>query len=304
MSEKAPKEGFVIDEKLCTACLSCVSVCPMMIYEKAQDGGKKKVRVSGERAHLCMACGHCMAVCTGKALAVPGLGYERDFFELPGKTAGKEELLAALHARRSVRVFKDTPVPREALEELAREISFAPPAFPPHNVELTIVESRAAIERALPAIVAFYDKAIAMLGRRVPRFFMRRAVAPDVFDTMQNHIKPIYELEIPIMKKTGKDVFTYGAPALVIFHAPRAAPCHTENLYIALSFGLVAAHAMGLGATAIGMIPPAVNRDRRVRELFGVPEENEALASMIVGYPRVVFRRGIRRELRSVRWVK
>ena len=70
-----------------------------------------------------------------------------------------------------------------------------------------------------------------------------------------------------------------------------------------VGYGLLAAHALGLGATAIGLVPPAIERSPRLREIFEIPPENQVLASMIVGYPRYRFRRGIRRELANVKWI-
>ena len=60
---------------------------------------------------------------------------------------------------------------------------------------------------------------------------------------------------------------------------------------------------LGLGATAIGLIPPAVERNKDLRKLFQIPKDNEILASMIVGCPKVTFKRGIKRELAKVRWI-
>jgi hypothetical protein len=37
--------------------------------------------------------------------------------------------------------------------------------------------------------------------------------------------------------------------------------------------------------------------------MFQIPEGNKVLASMIVGYPNVSFRRGIKWELARVNWI-
>ncbi len=112
------------------------------------------------------------------------------------------------------------------------------------------------------------------------------------------------EKGLPEMKEKGRDIFTRGAPALILFHAPRGSENHTEDSHIAVAYGLLAAHALGLGASAIGLIPPAVERNKNLRRLFQVPDDNEVLASMIVGYPKNPFKRGIRRGLAKVTWVE
>jgi len=293
------RKKFVVDRDRCKVCWSCVSVCPMMIYEKED----KAVRVVEERTALCIGCGHCMAVCREKAVSVPTLSYERDFTELPAAKPSAEDFLRLIRTRRSVRVFKKDPVDASALEEIVRQIGFAPMGFPPQNVEVTVVKDRATIERALPLMVDLYKKLIGLLKNPVTRFIVKRKVPPDVFNTLTSHIAPTYAMELEVMRKTGQDVITYGAPALLLLHAHREAGCHTENIYIALAFGLLAAHAMGLGATAIGLIPPAIEQGHGLKELFGIPADNEVLASMIVGHPKVTFRRCIRRDLKKVTWV-
>jgi hypothetical protein len=91
---------------------------------------------------------------------------------------------------------------------------------------------------------------------------------------------------------------------LILFHAPRGSENHTEDIYIDLTFGFLAAHSLGLGATPIGLIPPAVERNKDLRKIFQISKDNEVLASMIVGYPKVSFTRGIKRELAGVKWFK
>ncbi|MBP1775758.1 MAG: nitroreductase family protein, partial [candidate division NC10 bacterium] len=99
------------------------------------------------------------------------------------------------------------------------------------------------------------------------------------------------------------DIFTRGAPALLLFHARRDSENHTEDIQVALTYGLLAAHSLGLGASAIGLIPPAVERNKDLRRLFQIPGENEVLGSMIVGYPKIPFKRGIQRKLAEITWI-
>jgi len=53
----------------------------------------------------------------------------------------------------------------------------------------------------------------------------------------------------------------------------------------------------------MGIIPPAVERNRELRKLFSISEGNEVLSSMILGYPKYRYQRAIKRELKSVTWI-
>ena len=56
----------MVDEGKCSACLTCVRICPFRAAYMNADG---KARIDGDR---CMACGKCAAACAGKAIALPG----------------------------------------------------------------------------------------------------------------------------------------------------------------------------------------------------------------------------------------
>jgi nitroreductase len=132
---------------------------------------------------------------------------------------------------------------------------------------------------------------------------IRRRTTPEQFNVLKNHVLPSMAYRLPDMKAGGPDTITRGAPVLLLFHAHREAEGHTDDTWIALTYGLLAAHALGLGATALSLVPPVVERTPELRTLFQIPPENEVVASMVVGYPRVRFRRGIRRELADVHWI-
>jgi len=87
---------------------------------------------------------------------------------------------------------------------------------------------------------------------------------------------------------------------MILFHAP----VHNEDIFIALSFGLLAAHSLGLGACAIGLIPPAINRNAELRKMFRIPEGNQVLASMVLYSPKFKYSRGILRSPAGLTWIK
>jgi hypothetical protein len=175
--------------------------------------------------------------------------------------------------------------------------------FPPHSVQVSVVQERETIEQALPLIVKRYEDLGQWLANPIARFMIRRRTTPEEFNALENHVLPSMAYRLPDMKAGGPDTITRGAPALLLFHAHRQAEGHTEDAWIGLTYGLLAAHALGLGATALSLVPPIVERMPELRALFELPAENEVVASMVVGYPQVRFRKGIRRELAGVHWI-
>jgi ferredoxin len=72
---------------------------------------------------------------------------------------------------------------------------------------------------------------------------------------------------------------------------------NTDALFISSPNGhwytFMATHALGLGATVIGFIPPAIIRDKKLRALFQIPKVFDVIASLILGYPKYNFKRAI-----------
>ena len=67
---------------------------------------------------------------------------------------------------------------------------------------------------------------------------------------------------------------------------------------------MLAAHSLGLGATMIEIIPAAINRVKEIRNIFQIPEENEAVMSVIIGYPKYKYKRAVKRAMQQINWIK
>jgi len=105
------------------------------------------------------------------------------------------------------------------------------------------------------------------------------------------------------LKMGVEDTIARFAPAMIVFHANRNAENYEADIYIALTYGFLAAHALGLGGSAIDLIPPAIQNSQKLRKMFSIPDTNIVAASMILGYPKYRYPRGITRELKSVAWI-
>lgn len=285
-----------VDLSTCKKCRTCAGVCPAGIISSGDEA-----RFSPERLHLCIRCGQCMAACPVRAISIEGLSYDRDFFPLPQKLDGMAEaFFNVISTRRSIRSFRDQPVPRELLEKVVDAITFAPPGFTPLTVELTVITDRHLIRGAAPRIAAMYEKLIKMQANPFLRLIFRLMVGKETYEVLAGHVLPLMESRMPALKGGTEDTITRGAPAMILFHAPT----RNEDHFIALAFGLLATHSLGLGACAIGLIPPAINRDPELKKMFRVPEKNAVLASMVLGYPKYKYSWGIRRQPASLDWIQ
>jgi nitroreductase/NAD-dependent dihydropyrimidine dehydrogenase PreA subunit len=290
------KKEISIDNILCKKCRVCAEICPNRIFHTENS----ITSVRSERVELCIICGQCMAACTEKAIQVSGLDYSKDFFELPETINSFNDLI---QSRRSVRAFKDTPVPRDILEQIVNAITFAPPGFTPLNTEIVVVQDNQLIKKSLPYMVNFYDNLMKGLNKPVVKHIIRRKMGPERFRLFQNHIVPMFNIKLPFMKNGTEDAITRNAQAMILFHANKQSDSFRTDIPIALTYALLKAHSLGIGATAIDLIPPAVERTPYLKQLFKIPEENEVVASMILGYPKFRYKRAIQRKLKSITWI-
>jgi len=290
------KKEITIDSTLCKKCKVCVEVCPNGIFRTDNN----LTSVKSERIELCFLCGQCMASCSEKAIQVLGLDYNKDFFDLPETINSFDTLI---QSRRSVRAFKKIPVPKDILEQIVNAITFAPPSFPPLKTEIVVVQDKELIEQSLPHMVNWYDNLIKRLKNPVVKFIIRRKAGSERFQTIQNHVVPMVNIKLPSMINRTEDAITRNAQAMILFHADRHSDNYREDIYIALGYALLKAHSLGIGASAIDLIPPAIERTPYLKNLFQIPEENEVVASMILGYPKHKYKRAIRRQLKTVTWI-
>ncbi len=289
-----------INHETCKVCGLCGEVCPNKIMKKDKT---HKIFFRQDRMPLCMKCGQCMAVCPTESILIEGLSYSRDFFELPEDSFLEHSFFDLIATRRAIRNFKDKPVPKELLEKVVQAISFAPPGFTPIKTEILVVQDTGIIRKALPYMIEVYDSLVKAMSNPVGRLFVKGKVGREKFKIIVNHVVPLLKSRLPELKTGVEDTITRYAPAMIIFHVNRSEEFNESDIYIALTYGFLAAHALGLGGSAMDIIPPAIEKSQQLRKLFSIPENNKVVASMILGYPKFSYQRGIKRELKSVKWI-
>jgi nitroreductase/NAD-dependent dihydropyrimidine dehydrogenase PreA subunit len=278
-----------IDQSQCKNCGICTEICPNKII-----GKNGSIYFKQEREYLCLQCGQCMAVCPTKSVLIEGLSYDNDFNELPSNKNDYKNFIEVLSTRRSVRNFKNRPVSDELIDEIVNSVSYAPFGASPEKMEISIINNRETIESALPLISDFYHGLEKMIENPIKSRILRLLAGKEDYQTVKNHLYPIakggnYTLE-------QWDGITRGAPTLITIHAAKDAEAHTNNGVIYATYIMLTAHAIGLGATMIECLIAAINRNKKLKQIFQIPEDNEAVMSVIIGHPKYRYRRTIKRN--------
>ena len=292
-------DGHIIDKVICTDCALCVAICPAGILSRDVN---KKIYFRTDRVDICIKCGHCMAMCEAGAIQIDGFSYKNNFRPLPQTIIDNEAFMDFLLTRRSVRFFKDKPVPIELLQKIVDSVATAPFGVHPDNVEMTVVGDKHLINKAWPYMSKVYRQLAKALKTPLVGWFIQRFIPKEARETIIDFIVPhinkgLYD------SSTGIDDITRSAPAMILFHARKEAGEHTVDATIYLTYAMLTAHSLGLGATIIGLIGPSINQNKDLRRMFKIPEGNEVVEALIVGYPKYSFKRAIVRPRTNVTWI-
>jgi ferredoxin len=286
-----------VDEAACTGCGQCVKNCPDEVLSLA--GGKAR---AAEGIFMgCLACGQCVAVCPTEAIVVEGRGMQcDDGLPLPKVEANvtAEQMALFLYGRRSVRRYEEREVEREKMDWILEMTATAPMGIPPSDVGVVVFHGRAKVEQFAAEMCGSFKQMAKqlnpfMLG--LMRLWMKKAE----HEAMRDFVVPLLKM-LSQKHEEGQDMFTYGAPAAMLFHhGPMAdvADCH-----IAATYAMLATETLGLGSCLLGSAV-GLNYDKKLKALYGIPSENKVGLAMSLGYPAVKFRRGVKRRLASVRFM-
>lgn len=100
------------------------------------------------------------------------------------------------------------------------------------------------------------------------------------------------------------DRITRGAPALLILHADKGAEEHTNNSLIYSTYLMFAIHSLDLGGAMNGIIPAAINKNKEIKQMFNIPEQHEAIISIMFGYPKYKYKKTVKREAKKTNWIE
>jgi len=289
-----------VNHQTCNKCLFCADVCPNMLIFKNDTN---EVSFKDNFDEFCITCGHCMAVCPTGSIKIAGLDYENDFVENKNENIGFETFYNHVRNRRAIRQYKKKEVPVEDLQKIVEAIAMAPVGFTPNNLEVNVINSPELLKNSYPEFLKFYEWVIDKLSKPIPRFFIKKNVSHETFVSLDEHIYPLFTYKLPEIEGTDIDPIFRGAPAAIIIHANKDVSNYSEDGVIAMTYGFIAAHSLGLGTCPVSLIPPVLNKSEELKKQFKIPEDNVVVCSFILGYPKYKYKRTINRNMKNVVYV-
>jgi nitroreductase/NAD-dependent dihydropyrimidine dehydrogenase PreA subunit len=287
-----------IDHSKCKGCGKCVNVCKDFEFTIV-DG---KAALLAQPLFGCIACGHCMAICPEGAIQVKGRCLTPDDLFPLGESNAKadyQSLMQLLQERRSIREFKDIPVPRETIDQIIEAAKTAPMGLPPSDVNLLVLHGKEKVRQFSSDFCTLLDK-----NRWFVSWWFMALMTP-FYDSktirfFKKFMRPVFDIYIGSMKK-GEDVVTYDAPVAIYFYG--SPYCDPADPIIAATYAMTAAESLGLGSCMLGAIHPFLQSGfgvKAFREKYNIRFKSREGLVLIVGYPKVKYSRGIRRSFANV----
>jgi len=282
-----------IDEDHCTRCGACVAVCASAHVFELQESAAQPVR-----SEDCWLCGHCVAVCPVDA--IQHSDYPLDACPSIDSLPSYEELVTALRARRSTRVYRDKPVPRHTVRQLVDVSRYAPSATNAQEVDWVALDDPARIERLSVEVVSTLARMAGLLQNPLLRPFLSLALGKARVEKAAESAEDFERLVE--RQRQGEDPIFYHAPVVLVAHVPQGTYFGRSDAVYATYNLMLAAERLGLGTCHIGFFNAARERNRGLRDIVGLPPERRIEVVMTLGYPRFTFRRALPRRRRELEW--
>ncbi|MGL5634249.1 MAG: nitroreductase family protein [Sarcina sp.] len=273
---------MIVNTDKCIGCTLCKQDCIVSDIEMV-DG---KSHIKNE---TCIKCGHCIAICPVKAISSDDekeysmndvIEYNKENFDIDA-----ENLMNFMKFRRSVRLFKKDKVEDEKLNKILEAGRFTQTGSNMQDVSYVVIQDKIQELRKL-VLETLNSVADNMISDKN---------TPEGFLVYANMWKGMYEEYLK--NPDGEDKLFFKAPLLIAVKANRVV-----NGALAASKMELMVDALGLGTYFSGFLERAVAFNPALKEFLQIGEGEELVACMVIGYPRVKYKRTVpRKESKIIR---
>ncbi|MCM2286410.1 MAG: nitroreductase family protein [Desulfobacula sp.] len=268
---------FHIDTEKCNKDGICAVECPAHIIEMTGDG---PVPATGAE-EFCIACGHCVAVCPQGALTLSILAPQDCLDMDKDLVLDERQTEHFLRSRRSIRRYKDRPVPRDLFEKALTIACCAPSGSNRQPVKWLVVDKKEDVHTIGGHVINWM------------RYLLHKS--PETAKALK------MDALVEAWDK-GSDRICRDAPQLVFAHASNefgsaSADCHTALAYLELALT-----GFGLGSCWAGYVNYAAGQWPDLKKMLALPETHTCHGALMVGFPKFHYLRAPRRNAPDIRY--
>jgi nitroreductase/NAD-dependent dihydropyrimidine dehydrogenase PreA subunit len=269
---------ITVNQQTCTQCGLCAAVCATNIIDFKP--GQYPSLMPGYESQ-CLKCGHCVGICPSGSLTHPHVPLA-DCPPLKNELRlTPEQCEQFIRSRRSIREYKNQPVPREVISRLINLARYAPSGHNDQDVDWLVIDNKEDLLKIEKAGTEWVRDAI----KTQPRF-------SQVMDFPR------------MLQKQEKNYnqFLRGAPVLIIAMGSQKRPMSATNCVIAMTTLELAATSLGLGGCWAGFVSIMANSFAPMQEALGIPADKAGYAHMMLGYPQYRYQRLVARKSPRITW--
>ena len=288
-------EMIEIDSTKCSKCGFCADVCPNYVF--ALDEGRV---ITVRYPEQCCICGHCVAICPENALIHKEMPAE-SFEDLPATNIPPENMRNLLLSRRSIRAYKEKPVPKELIEQLIEVGIHAGTSSNGQSENFVIIQDRRLLaELETMVIEVVWNTGLKYLGNSIGQNIAKTQIG----DEMVRQSVPYHH----IIKNRRNDNQLAGmifrnAPVVIVIHGLRTNLLARANCWVAARNIEIMAKTMGLGTCLVGFLSIAAHFAKEIGKYLEIPDNHNIYSAIMVGYPKHEYKKTAPRKERQVRWI-
>ena len=302
-----------VDEDKCNKCELCMQNCPFRCWEKKDEGFPVMKEV-----YACFSCYNCKIACPNDAISiVDSYHVDAGVFksephvlppELPlepkdteGNPTEWNDLEKLVLTRRSVRNFKDTPVPEPIIQRVLEAGRFAPSGGNCQPWKFVVITNKKIIEEI--------DKTAINVLKNVYNTYINDNTVKALEGMVKGGVggadpRIIYGGMGSVSSEGGLTP-SLNAPAIILLLADERS-IGTPQISIGIcgqTMNLVA-NSLGIKATWSGFFAMGASFHPTLKKELGIETPWICVSSLCIGYPKFKQEGFVPRERRPVKWLR
>lgn len=283
-----------IDEERCNRCGICAERC-----ERCFTNKENIILVHSDET-CCNLCGHCVSLCPADAIHHNEMDMD-NFPEVNERiNYDPDDFIRFVRQRRSHRSFKKKKISQKDLGKLTELCRYIPTGSNLQTVEIKVLTNTEKIKKLsdltvdhIMGIIHETENQVNTLssqGKEIPEKLARRKELLDRYKMIGQ------------ARDLGFDPILHEAPVVMVFHSPFSPGTPKDDCVIAAQTVVLTAMTMGLGTCYNQSLEHSANNSPLVKEALNLPYGNKIYSVLIMGYPKLQFRRTVDRKPIKVQW--